>query len=118
MTPEEFFQGNEQAAELFRVVLTAIEIMGPVQIRVSKSQIAFRGKRGFAWVWIPGKYLKGKTAPLVLTIGLRRRDLSARWKEVVEPYPGRFVHHLELYAAKQVDEEVKAWLAEAWDLAG
>jgi hypothetical protein len=67
---------------------------------------------------MPGKYLHREAAPLVLSIALRRRDTSPRWKQVVEPYPGRFMHHLELYSVEQLDEEVQALLVEAWDLAG
>jgi hypothetical protein len=53
----------------------------------------------------------------VLTVGLRRRDGSPRWKQIVEPYPGRFTHHLELRSPGEVDAEVEAWLREAWGLA-
>lgn len=42
------------------------------------------------------------------------RDAAPRWKRVVEPAPGRFTHHLELYAPEDVDAEVVEWLAEAW----
>ena len=36
----------------------------------------------------------------------------------MEPYPGRFTHHLELFSLEEVDEEVENWLNEAWQLAG
>jgi hypothetical protein len=36
---------------------------------------------------------------------------------VVEPYPGRFIHHLELYATSDIDNEVRKWLQEAWTAA-
>ena len=55
------------------------------------------------------------TSPLVLTLALRRRDPSPRWKAVVEPAPGRFTHHLEMYAVDQIDEQVQIWLREAWE---
>jgi hypothetical protein len=63
---------------------------------------------------MPGTYLRGRHAPLVLTISLRRRDSSTRWKEIVEPTPGRFTHHLELRSATDVDDQVRSWLREAW----
>lgn len=47
-----------------------------------------------------------------------RRDPSSRWKEIVEPKPGRFTHHLELNAPTAVDDEVCAWLMAAWSAAG
>ena len=84
---------------------------------MTKSQIAFRRRKAFAWVWIPGKYLRGRTAPLVLTFVFRSRNASPRWKEIVEPAAGRFTHHLELYRTEDIDEEVLGWLREAWDAA-
>jgi hypothetical protein len=64
---------------------------------------------------MPEQYLKWKAAPLVLTVLLPWRDESPRWKQVVEPYPGRFTHHLELYETADIDEEVVGWLREAWE---
>ena len=46
------------------------------------------------------------------------RDHSPRWKQVVEPAPGRFTHHLELRSVDEVDDEVGGWLREAWEAAG
>ncbi len=96
---------------------TQVLSIGPAEIRVTKSQVAFWRRRAFAWAWMPGKYLRRRTAPLVLTIALRRRDGSPRWKQIVEPSPGRFTHHLELYSRDDFDDEVHAWLLEAWDQA-
>jgi hypothetical protein len=67
---------------------------------------------------MPEQYLHRSAAPLVLTVGLRRRDPSPRWKQVVEPAPGRFTHHLVLYATADLDDEVRGWLREAWEEAG
>jgi hypothetical protein len=41
-----------------------------------------------------------------------------RWKEVVEPARGRFMHHLELTEAGDIDDQVRLWLYEAWVEAG
>jgi len=114
MTLDEYFAGQKESRQLFEAVWAAVEAIGPVELRVSKSQVALRRRRAFAWVWMPGKYLRGKVAPLVLTISLRRRGASPRWKEIVEPAPGRFTHHLELYQAGDVDGQVRDWLREAW----
>ena len=113
-----FFGEAALARRIFETILDAVQSCGPVQLRVGKSQVAFRRRVAFAWVWIPGRYLKGERPPLVLTLGLRRRDLSPRWKQVVEPYPGRFIHHIELSTPEQVDDELRALLEEAWTLAG
>jgi hypothetical protein len=117
MTPDEFFAGKQASRLLFERVERAVGRLGKASIHASKSQVAFRWRRNFAWVWVPGMYLRGKTAPLVLTVALPARDGSSRWKEVVEPAPGRFIHHLELYEPGDIDEEAEAWLREAWDAA-
>jgi len=114
MTLEEYFAGREESWRIFAALRGAVEAQGPMHIRVTKSQVAFRRRRAFAWAWIPGLYLRGPCAPLVLTLSLRRRDNSSRWKEIVEPSPGRFTHHLELYSTAGIDSEVSAWLQEAW----
>ena len=85
---------------------------------MSKSQVAFRRTRTVALAWTPGQYLGGRGAPLVLTVGFPGRDATPRWKEVVEPRRGWFVHHLELHAADDIDEQVKAWMRRAYEAAG
>jgi hypothetical protein len=111
---DSFFSANPLSQEIFEVVRTAAEGLEGVALRPGKSQIAFRRRTAFAWVWRPGQYLKGKTAPLVLTLALRRRHSSPRWKEIVEPAPGRFTHHLELFQPSDFDAEAASWLEEAW----
>lgn len=83
-------------------------------MRVSKSQVGFYRRHPFAATWVPEQYLEGDHAPLVLSIYLRRRDSSERWKQVVEPAKGRFTHHVELRHATDVDDFIERQLAEAW----
>ena len=111
---EDLFAGRPEAGRLHE----AVARIGPAATRPGKSQIGFRRRRGFAWTWRPDLYLSGQPAPLVLSVALPRRDPSPRWKEVVEPAPGRFMHHLELRRPDEVDAEVEAWLREAWEAAG
>ena len=118
MTVDEFLTGQSDSRRIFDALHAAVDAIGPVEVRVTKSQVAFRRRRAFAFAWRPGAYLRGQVAPLVLTLALRRRDPSPRWKEVVEPYPGRFTHHLELRSPTEIDDEVRAWLEEAWAAAG
>ena len=112
-----FLVGDRSAQELLEAVRRAVEEIGDASVHVSKSQIAFRRRRTFAAVWVPARYLRGRTAPLVLTVYLPFREPSPRWKEVVEPAPGRFTHHLELFAPVDVDDQVLAWLRAAWEFA-
>ncbi|MDF1522473.1 MAG: DUF5655 domain-containing protein [Trueperaceae bacterium] len=112
-----FFAGRPASRALFDAVRACVEAIGPFELRTSTSQVAFRRRVGFAYAWVPGDYVRSDV-PLVLTVGLRRRDPSPRWKQVVEPRPGRFTHHLELRAVAEVDDAVRTWLEEAWGAAG
>jgi hypothetical protein len=114
---ERFFAARADSRRIFGAVERAVRRAGAAEVRATNSQVAFRRARAFAWAWIPGRYLAGERPPLVLSVALRRRDRSPRWKEVVEPRPGWFMHHLELERAKDVDAEVAGWLAEAWEAA-
>jgi hypothetical protein len=117
MTLDEYFDGNEESRKLFDALRSLIASIGPTEIRVMKSQVAFYRRHAFAWAWIPGKYLHGRGVPLVLTLSFRHKEPSPRWKEIVEPSPGRFTHHLELNSARDIDDEVRLWLHEAWTAA-
>jgi hypothetical protein len=114
---DEFFDGYPASRLIFDVLRAAVEEIGPTELRVTRSQVAFRRRRAFAWAWTPDRHLGPGHAPLVLTLSFRERDDSPRWKQIVEPYPGRFTHHLELHAAADIDHEVRGWLREAWEAA-
>ncbi len=73
---EEFFAGRDESRQIFEAVRQTVEALGPAELRIGKSQVSFRGRKAFAWVWIPGRYLRGKTAPLVLTLSFPGRDPS------------------------------------------
>lgn len=95
-----------------------VERLGNATMPVSKGQIAFRRKRNFAVVWVPGQYLQDRpTAPLVLTMTFPETNPSPRWKEI-KVGPQRFTHHLELYRTQEVDEQVYRWLKRARDEVG
>jgi hypothetical protein len=64
---------------------------------------------------VPDRYLGRGHTPLVLSLAFDSRRDSPRWKQVVEPAPGRYMHHLELRSASEIDDEVRGWLREAWD---
>jgi len=118
VTVDEFFAGHDDSRRIFEAVAEAVAQAGPADVRATKSQVAFRRRTGFAFVWMPEMYLRKGDVPLVLTVGLRRLDDSPRWKQVVEPAAGHFTHHLEIRHASEVDGEVAEWLREAWEAAG
>jgi hypothetical protein len=117
MRPEDLFDGHPTAEVVFRAVLTRVESLGDCQVKTTKSQVALRRRRGFAYLWRPGQYLARPSAEVVLSIVLDRRDDSPRWKEVVHPSPAHWMHHLEVHDPAEIDDEVTAWLREAAELA-
>ncbi len=94
MTTNEFFEGQELSRQFFEVVRAAIGDIGDAELRVTKSQIAFRQRRAFAWVWMPAQYLdtangrRHQLAPLVLTLAFHHRGHVGPLEEIVEPAPG------------------------------
>jgi hypothetical protein len=110
----DFFRGREDALAIHEAVQKAVAQAGPSEVRVSKSQVGFYRKHPFAATWMPGLYLARQDTPLVLSVYLKRRDPSLRWKEIVEPAHGRFTHHAELKTVDDVDDFIRQRLAEAW----
>jgi Domain of unknown function (DUF5655) len=117
-TPEEFFADSDEALAVYRRVEELVARAGlPFTVRTSKSQVTFRRRRGFAYVWVPGRYLRSPAADVVLSIALDRHIPSTRFKEVVHPAPSIWMHHLEIHAPDDLDDEVGQWLHDATDRA-
>ena len=118
MEPEELLDGHPVAMSVFERVRSEVAALGPFDVRTTTSQIAFRRKRGFAYVWLPGRYLEKPGAEVVLSIALGRQDPSPRFKEVAHPAARHWMHHLELHGPDEIDDEVLGWLREAYERAG
>jgi hypothetical protein len=117
VTPDDLFHGHPVALAVARRVERVLRRLGAVDVRTTKSQVAFRRKRAFAWVWRPRQYVAHADAEAVLSIGLGRLDPSPRWKEVAHPTARQWMHHLEVGGPEDVDDEVVDWLREAADRA-
>lgn len=117
MTPGDFFAGHPLGLAVYDKLASTLARVCPVSVRVSKSQVAFRRTRGFAYLWLPGQYLRNPGAEVVLSVALGRHDPSPRFKEVAHPAPRQWIHHLEIHDVTDLDEEVVAWLSEAADRA-
>jgi Domain of unknown function (DUF5655) len=113
----EFFAGEPLGAAVFGWTSGVVAGLGPAVVRLTATQVAFRHRIGFAWIWLPGTWLAHPTAAVVLSLGVRHEIDSPRWKQVVEPYPGRWMHHLEVHGSADLDDEVAGWVAAAYDAA-
>jgi Domain of unknown function (DUF5655) len=118
LKPEEFFAGHPLGLSVFQRVQASVRGFGDVQVRTTRSQVACRRKRGFAYLWRPGQYLRNTSAEVVLSIALGRLDGSSRFKQVVHPTPKHWIHHLEVHDIGDIDDEVVGWIREAAERAG
>lgn len=115
MTPEKLLGSNETALAVYEWVRERLDSAGiEYEVRTSKSQVAFRGRRGFAYVWMPGQYLSDPDAEAVLSLALRHEIKSDRFKEVAHPAPTSWMHHLEVTSMPgDLDDEIAGWLQDA-----
>lgn len=111
-----FFSGNPLELALYQVLLRHMETEFPdASVKVQKSQISFYGRHLFAAVSLPVR--RKKTWPercIVVTVGLSAPLESPRVAVAVEPYPGRWTHHILISEEGQIDGELLEWLKEAW----
>lgn len=104
MTLEHFFQDFPQSFSLFSAVEEALKALGPSTMKITKSQIAYHYGKPFAYVWVPARYQRGITAPLVISIPLSYRDGTVRWKEVYQVRNHVIMHHKELWSSEGLDQ--------------
>lgn len=62
----ELFQGFPEGAAILHAVQEAVSTLSETTMKVTKSQVAFRRRRGFAYVWRPGQYINSDV-PAVLS---------------------------------------------------
>ncbi|HBO36349.1 MAG TPA: hypothetical protein DD633_07290 [Sphaerochaeta sp.] len=118
MTTEQFFESFPHSLALYNSVEPVLKALGPYRMRVSKSQIAFLADKPFAYIWIPARYQKGNTAPLVLSLPLSYRDETVVWKEVYLVRKSAYMHHKELWTAEDLDRNLMDLLAQTYQQAG
>ena len=114
-----FFQGEPQALLVYQALEERIlrELL-QVSLKVHKTQISFSSKHGFAYASLPRFSRKAQPrARLILTLGLSHRLEHPRIWQATEPYPRRWTHHVILEAPEDVDDELMAWIKEAYDFA-
>lgn len=86
-----------------------------VELRVSKTQITFRKRYGFAVVSLPVRRRREwPKVCVVVTLGLARRLDDPRVVQAVEPYPGRWTNHVLVSVPAEVDGQLLDWVEEAY----
>lgn len=112
---EAFFAGKPEVRALFMAVERKIRAIGPAIITVTKTQISFATRTQFAWVWMPQPTdRKRPLHSLVLSFGCGRRIVHDQIVEAIEPYPGRWTHHVIIAEKADLTAAVDAWMREAY----
>lgn len=112
---EQMFGGLPQARGLYDLVEGFIRSLGRVEVVPRRTQVGFRHLRMFAWVWLPQMWIKKQPSEsITLGFGLDHRVSDRRIKQSVEPYPGRFTHHVVILRASDFDAAVRGWVREAY----
>ena len=106
-----FFAGRPLSLELFQGLLARLAALsGAPQIEVRRTQISLRDHLLFACVSLPRRKADGG---LHLSFVLPYRLDHPRVSAAVEPYPGRWTHHVLVSDAAALDGELLSWLGEA-----
>jgi hypothetical protein len=92
---------------LYRHVAAAIRALGPVRILPEKTRIAFQVRMSFAQVTPRRQWLDGH-------IVLARRVKHPRFRRVETFSPRNHLHAFRLTTPGEIDDEFRAWLAEAY----
>ena len=111
-----FFNDHMDALPLYeRLEGLILEQIPDVKIKVSKTQISFSNKRGFAFVsFNPCRRAKDRPEVwMTVTFGLSYRKDSPRIDVVTEPYPNRWTHHVMVGSEEEIDDELMGWIYEA-----
>ena len=111
----EFFRRALELLPLYQTVEQALLSMEQTDGAVQRTQITFSAAgKVFAVVSLPIRRRKGwPERCLVLTFGLGRPLDHPRIAVRVEPYPGRFTHHVLMTAPEELGGELLNWLEEA-----
>lgn len=120
-TPEDLFAHSPTGLTICRAFATLVaEVTGDdVTTRTTKTQVAFRRRRGFAFVWPPWVGVRDHVdAPAVVSFVLPREVRTPRIEQVAHPTSTAWTHHVEVRDPAELDDEVAAWVREAYDAAG
>jgi hypothetical protein len=115
-----FFDEHQDALDLYQDFEELLYGMFPyVNRRVQKTQITFVNRHVFACVSFARVKRKAELPEgyMVITLGLPAPLESDRVAVKMEPYPGRWTHHIVISRPEELDEELVSWIGEAYAFA-
>ncbi|HKV50695.1 MAG TPA: DUF5655 domain-containing protein [Gemmatimonadaceae bacterium] len=92
---------------LFDSVVTFLRTLGPVRVLPEKTRIALQVRMSFAQLTPRRQWLDGHVV-------MARRVESPRFRRVDTISPRNHVHAFRLTRSDDIDDEFRAWLAEAY----
>lgn len=112
----QFFNGKMDELALYNALYERMAGELPdFSVKVSKTQISFSNKYGFAYVSSPDRRMRGRQGIyIIVTFGLNRHEPHPRIAGAVEPYPGRWTHHVVVQAMDEIDAQLMGWIKEAY----
>jgi hypothetical protein len=110
LTVAEFFRDKPDLKVLYGEFLRFVRQVGPVTVNVNKTRISFQGRVRFAGV------VRTKKNALICGFWLKRRILDRRLSRIEFIPPNNYVYEFELKDPKGLDEQVREWLEEAYEV--
>jgi hypothetical protein len=104
-----FARKDPSIRALFDDVVAAIRAIGPVRVLPEKTRIAFQVRMSFAQITPRMKWLDGHLV-------LARRVEHPRFTRVETFSPRNHLHAFRLMSEADIDDELRAWLAEAYEV--
>ncbi|MBQ7848234.1 MAG: hypothetical protein IJ343_00730 [Clostridia bacterium] len=112
-----FCIGKPEETDLFKAIEARILTRFPdTAVKHDRTQTAFVRKVQFTWVSLPRR--KADAGAVMLSIGLPAPLESPRIRHCAETAPGRWMHHIIVKSADELDEELCSWIGAAWTLLG
>jgi hypothetical protein len=109
---EQHFEGrNRSVRETFDGLLAAVREIGPVTVLPERTRIALHVRMSFVALFPRQRWLDGHVV-------LARRLESPRFRRIDTYSPRNVVHLFRLVGPADVDDEVRSWLAEAYEVGG
>ena len=113
-----FFNQHQTALPLYEVFASKVLTQFPdSKIKVQKTQITFSNCHVYACVSFLRVKKKAELPDnyFVLTLGLPYPLESGRVAVKTEPYPGRWTTHIVISKLSDLDEELFAWVEQAYE---
>ena len=107
---EDHLEGKPpQIAETYRLFEAAARAVGPLDVLAEKTRIAFFVRMSFAGARVLKSFVEGEVV-------LARRIEDPRFTSILSISPRNHVHYWKMRRPEDVDDQVKDWLAEAYDV--